>query len=101
MARNKTQKSGDKKPKRFRRTRWILKWIVMPIVILALAAGAFLLYQYNQYMDGSEPNPKPTSTPTKQYMVDEKAPVHKDVAPTQETGDEKGEEVKVDPNDWK
>jgi hypothetical protein len=100
MARNKTEKSGDKKPKRFRRTRWFFKWIVMPIVILTLAAGAFLLYQYNQYMEGNEPAQKPT--PAKQYMVDEKAPVHKDVAPTHETGDDKGEEMPVNTtNDWK
>jgi hypothetical protein len=101
MARNKTQKSGDKKPKRFRRIRWIFKWIVMPIVILALTAGAFLLYQYNQYMDGNSPAPKPTPTPTKQYMVDEKEPVHKDVVPTEETGEDKGEEATVDTGVWK
>jgi flagellar basal body-associated protein FliL len=95
-----SKKSGEQKPKRFRRTRRVIKWIFITLMTLIALAIAAFLFLASQVEDGSEPNPKPT--PTKQYMVDEKESWQDaDMpAPTQETGDEKGEEVSVDTNVW-
>jgi hypothetical protein len=77
MARTKKiEKSGEKKVKRFRRLRWFFKWIVMPIMILVLAAAGFLYYQYSEALD-SYNKPKPAPTKTVEPQLDDIKEDHK------------------------
>ncbi|MXQ55546.1 hypothetical protein [Shimazuella alba] len=95
-------KSGEKIKLTLRQKIWrVIKWILIATVTLSAIAFALCLFLASQQ---SEDDIEPKK-PAKQYMVEEKETWYDaDMpAPTQETGDEKGEEVKVDPNPnvWK